>query len=146
GEIAHDAQAHAGLAPNAIAIEIPPDLPHVRTDPGLAAQALAMLLSNAITHGSQHGSPVCRVRSDGDCIRFDVLDRGPGLPPGAEDAIFARFHRGADAKPGGLGLGLSIARQLAKTLDAKLGAANRPGGGACFTLRIPIGGEFKLPA
>ena len=124
-------------------IEIPPDLPHLRTDPGLAAQALAMLLSNAITHAAQ---PVCRVQREGESIRFDVQDRGPGIPTGAEDAIFARFHRGAAAKPGGLGLGLSIARQLATALGATLGAANRPDGGACFTLRIPVGGEFKLPA
>lgn len=145
-EIFHDARARAGLAHDAVTAEIADDLPHIHTDPGLAAQTLAMLLSNAVTHGSQHGPPLCQVQCEGDWVRFDVKDRGPGLPPGLESAIFARFHRGPDAKPGGLGLGLSIARRLATALGAKLGGENLPGGGACFTLRIPIGGELKLPA
>jgi two-component system sensor histidine kinase KdpD len=145
-DIAHDARARAGLCSEAIAFDFAAELPHLHTDPGLAAQALAMLFSNAVTHGTAHEPPVCRVACDGDGVRFEVSDRGPGLPPGAEDAIFAKFHRGGDAKPGGLGLGLSIARQLANALGGTLTARNRPAGGACFTLRLPLGGEMKLPA
>ena len=145
-DVLHDARIRAGVAPEDIAFEIAADLPHFRTDPGLAAQALAMLFNNAVTHGTPHEAPVCHVAREGADLRFDVKDRGPGLKPGAEHAVFGRFHRGADAKPGGLGLGLSIARQLATALGGKLVAENRPAGGACFTLRIPVGGEMKLPA
>lgn len=86
-----------------------------------------MLLSNAVTHGLSHELPICTVQRENEGVRFDVKDRGPGLPPGTEDAIFARFHRGLDAKPGGLGLGLGIARQLATALNAKLSGENHPG-------------------
>lgn len=145
-EIVQEGRARAGLAPESVAIEIAADLPHMRTDPGLAAQALAMLLGNAVTYGSPHEPPVCKVMREGEQMRFDVTDRGPGLPVGAEETVFARFHRGAAVAPGGLGLGLSIARQLAVALGGSLSAENRPAGGARFTLLVPIGGELKLPA
>lgn len=141
-----DARVRAGLAPAAIAFDIAADAPHFHTDPGLLAQTLAILFNNATTHGGAQEPPVCHALREGEEMRFDVNDRGPGLPPGDEERIFARFQRGSDAAPGGLGLGLSIARQLASALGGSLTAGNRSGGGARFSLRIPIGGEMKLPA
>ena len=146
GDVLLDARTSAGIAPDGITLNVAAGLPHFHTDPGLVAQALAMIFSNAVTHGARDEPPVCRVMLDGDRIRFDIDDRGTGLAPGGESAVFARFHRGASAKPGGLGLGLSIARQLATALGGTLTAENRPLGGARFTLRIPTGGEMKLPA
>jgi two-component system sensor histidine kinase KdpD len=145
-EIALDARTRAGLAPEAVVLDLPADLPHLRTDPGLAAQALAMLFNNATTHGTSHEPPLCQARRDGEHVRFEVTDRGPGLPAGTEEAVFTRFHRGHTAPTGGLGLGLTIARQLATALGGTLTAENRPAGGARFTLRLPLGGEMKLPA
>ena len=43
---------------------------------------------------------------------ISVADRGPGLAPGEENKVFEKFYRGPRTRPGGLGLGLSIARQL----------------------------------
>ena len=141
-----DARTRAGLGPESIAFDIPSDLSHFHTDPGIISQALAILFHNASTHGDAHEKPICRVSADPQHICFEINDRGPGLPHGAEERIFARFQRGGDAAPGGLGLGLSIARRLALALGGTLTAENRPAGGARFLLRIPTGGEMKLPA
>jgi len=69
----------------------------------------------------------------------EVADRGPGIPPGDEERIFERFHRGAHAGVRGVGLGLPIARAIAQAHGGRLVAANRPGGGAVFRLTLPLG-------
>jgi len=69
-----------------------------------------------------------------------VLDRGPGVPAEHRERIFDKFHRVDDsltAEKGGAGLGLSIARQLARGLGGNLHHAPRPGGGATFILELP---------
>ncbi len=74
------------------------------------------------------------VRATGAAI--EVLDDGPGLAPGEEDEVFARFHRGRAGRAGapGTGLGLPIARELMRCWGGDAVLANRPGGGAGATL------------
>jgi two-component system sensor histidine kinase KdpD len=144
-EIIRDAIDRAGLS-GQIAVEAPADLPTIRVDATLLAQALATLLGNATSHGASPEPPTLTVALEGNVLRFDVADRGPGLPHGDEERLFANFQRGPGVMPGGLGLGLSIARRLAELHRGTLTAENRPAGGARFTLRIPSGGEMKLPA
>jgi two-component system sensor histidine kinase MtrB len=72
-----------------------------------------------------------------------VADSGPGLPADVLPHVFARFYK-ADSARGrseGSGLGLAIAWENARLHGGTLVAANRPGGGALFTLRLPLGGE-----
>jgi len=76
-------------------------------------------------------------------VQFLVSDRGPGLPP--ERDIFAKFIRGSGAPAGGVGLGLAIARHLAEIHGGSLQASDRAGGGAVFSLIIPVGGTMILP-
>ena len=68
-----------------------------------------------------------------------MLDRGPGLEPGEEEAVFERFHRGRAGRdgPSGTGLGLPIARELARRWGGDVALANAPGGGAVATLAVP---------
>jgi two-component system, OmpR family, phosphate regulon sensor histidine kinase PhoR len=69
-----------------------------------------------------------------------VLDRGPGVPPEHRERIFEKFHRVDDtliAEKHGAGLGLSIARQLARGLGGELRYEARAGGGAGFVLELP---------
>ena len=68
-----------------------------------------------------------------------VADRGPGVPVGQQDQIFEKFHRADDAltaEKSGAGLGLSIARQLARGLGGELRYEPRAGGGAEFVLEL----------
>jgi signal transduction histidine kinase len=74
-----------------------------------------------------------------------VTDRGSGLAPGEEARVFDRFYRGAGKPTGGLGLGLSIARQLVGAHGGTITAQNRLSGGARFSIRLPLGEPMQLP-
>jgi two-component system, OmpR family, sensor histidine kinase KdpD len=69
-----------------------------------------------------------------------VADDGPGLPVGSEETIFDRFYRGATGPDAGRGsgLGLAICRAITRLHGGSIKAANRAGGGAAFTIRLPL--------
>ncbi len=72
--------------------------------------------------------------------QISLTDNGPGIPPEAIPHLFERFYRTDRARSreqGGTGLGLAIARQLALAHQGDLTVANREGGGAVFTLKLP---------
>ena len=67
-----------------------------------------------------------------------VEDRGPGLPPGRERAIFEKFTRGdRESVVPGVGLGLAISRAIVEAHRGTISAENREGGGARFTFTLP---------
>ena len=67
-------------------------------------------------------------------IRVAVADTGPGLSPDVQRRLFTPF---VTTKPTGTGLGLSVAARVAREHGGTLTAANRPEGGACFTVTVP---------
>jgi two-component system sensor histidine kinase KdpD len=77
---------------------------------------------------------------DGDTLRIAVYDDGPGLPPGSEERIFDKFYRAESLGDGGRGsgLGLAICRAIVKAHGGSISAANRPGGGSEFIIRLPL--------
>ena len=81
---------------------------------------------------------VSAARDDSSLV-FSVADHGAGLAPGEENKVFEKFYRGPGTRPGGLGLGLSIARQLVEAHGGQIVAQNREDGGARFSIRLPIG-------
>jgi signal transduction histidine kinase len=103
-------------------------------------QIIANLLSNALRHTPDGGRIVVRLGAQAGRLRLDVLDSGPGISPEALPHIFERFYRADRSRSrseGGAGLGLAIARRLAELHGGVLEAANRPEGGAVFTLTLP---------
>ena len=86
------------------------------------------------------------VARDDSVLVFSVADRGLGLASGEENKIFEKFYRGPGTRPGGLGLGLSIARQLVEAHGGEIIAQNRQIGGARFSVRLPIGEPMQLPS
>ncbi|WP_224240366.1 sensor histidine kinase [Hyalangium gracile] len=101
-------------------------------------QAVSSLLSNALKFGS--GQPVeVRVTGAGGVARVEVGDRGIGIPPEQLERIFERFERAVSSRSyGGLGLGLYLARRVAEAHGGHVWAQARPGGGAAFTLELPL--------
>jgi signal transduction histidine kinase len=100
-------------------------------------RAIDSLLENALRY-SLPGSAVTIETGPG---RVEVLDRGPGLEPGEEEAVFERFRRGSAGRrgPGGTGLGLPIARELTRQWGGEVTLSAREGGGARATIRLPRG-------
>jgi two-component system, OmpR family, sensor kinase len=100
-----------------------------------ADRALDALVENALRY-SPRDSTVTLASADG---RIEVRDRGPGIAAGEGEAIFERFHRGSAGRlvPAGSGLGLNIARELAREWGGDVTIANRSGGGAVAVLSLP---------
>jgi len=99
-------------------------------------RALDALIENALRYAPE-GSTVT-LRASGEAI--EVLDDGPGLAPDEDEALFERFHRGSAGRrtPGGTGLGLTIARTLARRWAGEVTIANRSDGcGARAVLHLP---------
>jgi two-component system sensor histidine kinase KdpD len=115
-----------------------PALAHV--DAVLVVRVLENLIENAIKY-TPAGSPI-EVGADvqGAAVRFRVADSGRGLAPGEETRIFEKFYRGSarDPRPG-VGLGLTICRLIVEAHGGRIGARNRPEGGAEFCFTIPSG-------
>ncbi|PUB19796.1 two-component system sensor histidine kinase MprB [Promicromonospora sp. AC04] len=107
--------------------------------PATLERAIANLVRNAVQVSAPGGTVTVTLAATDAGLRLGVLDRGPGLEPGELPRVFERFFRGAAARARqGSGLGLAIVAQAADLHGGTVGAANRPGGGAVFTLRLPL--------
>ena len=113
----------------------------VKGDRDALAQVVLNLLSNAEKYsGDQREIEVELIRDQDEAV-IHVLDRGPGIPSGCEEKIFEQFFRAHDSLASGIqgcGLGLTLARQIARAHGGDLRYAPRAGGGSCFTFRIPV--------
>ena len=121
-----------------IDFQVPAALPLVRSDERLLHHILLNLLANAVQHGGNAGPIAIIGRRTSDGLLLTIRDRGPGLAPGTETAIFETFAQGAGSdRHGGSGLGLAIAKGFADALGIAVSAANHADGGAAFTLAFP---------
>ena len=100
-------------------------------------RSIDALLENAVRY-SPPGSAVTIETGPG---RVEILDRGPGLEPGEEEAIFDRFSRGSAGRsgPSGTGLGLPIARELVRQWGGEVRLSAREGGGTRASIELPQG-------
>jgi signal transduction histidine kinase len=107
----------------------------VRGDESKVRQVLLNLLSNAIKY-TPNGSVIVEVRcSEDECV-FTVADTGPGIPPDELPGIFDEFVR-ADQAGEGTGLGLPIARALARAMGGDVVAVSEVGTGSTFAFTVP---------
>jgi signal transduction histidine kinase len=108
----------------------------LQADPLRLEQALGNLLDNALRHGA--GTVVVQATQRGDRVELQVRDEGPGFPPDFLRAAFERFTRADRTRTtGGAGLGLSIARSIARAHGGEAYVANSAAGGALVRLSIP---------
>lgn len=124
-----------------VADEVPP---FIETDPLLAEQILNNLVSNAVKYSPETEPVAIRVSAMNRQICFAVQDSGVGIPDDEQEKLFGRFFRArtSEGVPG-IGVGLSIAFQLARLLGGELDFASRAGIGSTFTLKLPI--ESVIP-
>ncbi|HET7771630.1 MAG TPA: HAMP domain-containing sensor histidine kinase [Chloroflexota bacterium] len=104
-----------------------------------ATTILENLLANAVAAGATHVRVVTEPHGATGSATLRVEDDGPGVPAELLERIFEPRVRVDDrGAPGGSGLGLTISRALAERAGGTLAAAQRTGGGAVFTLRLPV--------
>jgi signal transduction histidine kinase len=110
----------------------------VQVSAPLLVVALANLLRNARVHAPGRAVRLS-AQVDGRCVLLHVDDDGPGVPPAERQRIFDRLQRGARARSTapGLGLGLPLAREVARRHGGDCTVSDSPLGGARFTLRLP---------
>jgi len=108
-------------------------------------QVLRAVLDNAVKFSPPQGAVEMSVKSGRKMVSVTIADQGPGIPAEELGHIFERFYRGAadgGAKQG-TGLGLSIARDMAQLMGGSLTVSSPAGGGAQFTLRLPLSEERR---
>jgi signal transduction histidine kinase len=131
--------AEAGLV---LRIDAPEQFP-LATDRDAVGQIVLNLLDNACKYAADGGEVLLSLASGADedgSARIAVADRGSGVPAEQRERIFEKFHRVDErltAEKAGAGLGLSIARQLARGLGGELRCEAREGGGSVFVLTLP---------
>jgi len=109
------------------------------TDASRVEQILVNLLINAVRHAPPDSTVrVSAGNADGQ-VYMAVADEGPGVPEEEMERIFDVYYT-HEAAGQGIGLGLPLSRRLARLLGGDLTVANRPEGGAVFTLRLPLPG------
>ena len=139
GDLTRVSPAEKGLAVT-LALALP-SLCWVRADASRMRQLLLNLTGNAVKF-TEHGGIDVTVRREPDgSTRFEVIGTGPGVAADQVEAIFDAFHQ-ADAtfgrRHGGIGLGLTISRELARTMGCDLACARGASAGTGFALTLPL--------
>ena len=109
--------------------------------PGIAKllrRAVRNLLENARRYGA--GDVTLVLSQDNTHATLQVCDRGPGVPEALQERIFEPFYRlpGASEREGGVGLGLALVKSITQRHGGTVTCRNRPDGGACFEIRLPL--------
>lgn len=111
----------------------------VRGDFRRVLQIVTNLVTNAVRYSPEGGVVAMAIDTGHNEARLSVIDQGPGIAATDQERIFEKFERLDVSEPGGTGLGLYIARRLARAMGGELTVDSVPGNGARFTLSLPSG-------
>jgi signal transduction histidine kinase/CheY-like chemotaxis protein len=128
-------------AAKAIRLDVVPTTAVVRSDPVLLERIVRNLAANAVNYTAE-GGVIMGARRQGDRLRIEVWDSGPGIPAAEQERIFEEFYQIANPerdRSKGLGLGLAIVRRLANLLQHPLEMRSEAGRGAKFSVTVPRG-------
>lgn len=123
-----------------VTIAVDATAPVVRCDPAKMHDVLRNLIENASAYTPEGSDIMLGATGDAAVIRLTVADSGHGIPDAELSRVFERFYRVDKARSresGGTGLGLSIVRHLVELHGGSVAVANRPEGGAQFTITLP---------
>jgi two-component system sensor histidine kinase HydH len=123
--------------PPGVAVELDgvAELPPMEGDPVQLRQVLVNLLENAVYAASPEGAVTVRARRDGAAILLEVEDTGPGVDPATRRRLFEPL---ITTKEKGVGLGLALVKRIAERHGGDVEYSDRDGGGARFTVRLPL--------
>src|SRR5690606_7099503 len=134
------------LAPRAYAksiglgCHIDPQVPDtIRADPGRLRHVMLNVIGNAVKF-TEAGGVLVELKLEGDMLRIDVTDTGPGLDEADIGRLFEEFEQGdgtSTRKHGGAGLGLAISRRIVEAMGGEITATGERGKGSRFTISLP---------
>jgi signal transduction histidine kinase len=124
-----------------VILEMAPVAVQLRADPERLTQVVINLIANAVRFSPRGGKVTVAIEPFDGHVCITVDDHGPGVPLEFRDAIFEPFKQvtgSAAHKKGGTGLGLTISQAIVKAHAGKLTVSDAPGGGARFTVELPL--------
>lgn len=128
------------LAGHPVDVSLAKDLPLLEFDAVLIERVFCNLLENAAKYTPAGARIGIRAERRADQVEVSVCDSGKGFPAETGDRVFEMFVRGgSESASPGVGLGLAICRAIVETHGGRIGATNRPEGGACVAFTLPIG-------
>jgi PAS domain S-box-containing protein len=148
-EIAEEFRAQATTARLSLALELPPSLPEIESDPARIRQVLANLLSNAVKYTPGGGSITIRADAcaspaaprPGEWVVVDVIDTGKGIAADQQPHLFEEFARFEPDAAEGAGIGLAISQRVAQALGGVIRVDSRLDAGSTFSLWLPASRE-----
>lgn len=128
------------LAEHHLQLSIPQNCPAVLADDAWMERAISNLLRNAAKYSPKRSTIEVTVQPVDQNLTISVSDQGPGVDPEEKEMIFERFYRGQRfrSRISGTGLGLAICRAVVKAHHGTIDVQNQPGGGARFTVSLPV--------
>ena len=140
-EIVRDSVAAAEIGQDEVRLspELPTTLPRVRGDADRLRQLIDNLISNAVKYSDAGAEVSVQAQVDDGHAVVRVRDTGPGIALEHQGQIFEKFGRAAGSAKPDTGLGLFLARSFAEAHGGSLVVESRPGEGATFTLKLPVG-------
>jgi two-component system sensor histidine kinase KdpD len=132
------ASVEDALSGRVLDVHLPEDLPLLELDPRMFAQALCNILHNACLYSPDRSRVKLSAKLENGVLEVSIRDRGPGICKGLESRIFEKFYRAPGSPAGGTGLGLAITHGFVQAQGGEVSVRNHPGGGAQFTIRIPV--------
>jgi len=128
-----------------VRLEIETEPVEAFVDPMRVHQILSNLLSNALKFTPSGGTVAAALFVDHGEVVFRVADTGPGIAADELPHIFDRFFRGRDARARGSGIGLTVARELARAHGGEIEVTSEPGRGTTFIVRFPASPSPRAP-
>jgi signal transduction histidine kinase len=133
---------HAESSGFSLEVEVEEPLPELLLDADAIAQVILNLLSNAVQYSDEVKQILVRAYRDGDVVAIAVADRGIGIAADELPRVFDKFysgrHRMDSRQSSGLGLGLTLARSIARAHGGDIQVRSEPGEGSTFTVTLPV--------
>ena len=138
--IANDFEAVATQKQQTVDVVVAPAAQRLITDSAKLHDIARNLIENAVNYTPEGGSIDVRADVREGRFQLTVSDTGHGIAPDDLGRVFERFYRvdKSRTRPGGTGLGLSIVKHLVQVLEGEVTASNQDGGGALFTVTLPV--------
>jgi signal transduction histidine kinase len=128
-----------------VACHVPEDLPPVRADHDRLIQVLGNLLDNALRFTPEGGTVTVRACREGERLRIEVVDNGPGIPERHVTHLFEPFYQARQVGRHTAGLGLAIARGIVEAHGGQIGVDTAEGRGSTFWFTLPVASPDPQP-